>query len=63
MTKYQYFRALENELAELNRAIDRKIVLGLKYNEEAKKHKMLVRKVKFLRGKALLTRMFTFATN
>jgi hypothetical protein len=41
MTSLQVERAIESELSVLNQMIDRKILQGRDYSDEARRHKML----------------------
>jgi len=41
MTSLQFEREIESQLGVLNQAIDRKIMRGLDYSDEARRHKML----------------------
>jgi hypothetical protein len=45
MSKYQLEKQMRNELEALNRAIDRKIMLGLSYAREAREHKALLNRI------------------
>jgi hypothetical protein len=67
MSKYQLNYQLEKQMSkdilELNRAIDRKILLGLSYQREAREHKLLLSKIARLRrgtGVSIFDR-FSFA--
>ena len=42
MSKYNLEKALKKELRVLNEIIDKKIVLGLSYSREAKRHKFIL---------------------
>ena len=42
MSKYQIAKAVQKELEVLNRRIDHKILRGLSYTPEARRHKMLL---------------------
>ncbi len=42
MTTYQLEKMLTTELVSLNKAIDRKIMLGLSYAREAREHKIVL---------------------
>ncbi len=61
MTKYQYLNAIEREVKKLNETIDRKIVMGVDYSFEARRHRFLLARAKKLRRQSLFTRFFSFA--
>lgn len=42
MSKYQIAKAVQKELEILNRRIDQKILRGISYMTEARRHKMLL---------------------
>lgn len=42
MSKETFARAIERELEKLNRTIDKKIVKGVPYLSEARRHKLLL---------------------
>ena len=41
MSKYQTIRAIRDEISRLNREIDLKIIRGLSYARESRRHRML----------------------
>lgn len=45
MTTHNLEKMLTAELASLNKAIDRKIMLGLSYAREAREHKMVLNRL------------------
>ncbi len=49
MSKHQLARVIQKELIDLNNRIDRKIIQGRSYGEEAGKHKMLLRQLRQFR--------------
>lgn len=51
MTKRQYLQIVENELSTLNERIDRRIISGLGYDSEARRHKRLLGLTRELRHK------------
>jgi hypothetical protein len=61
MSKQQYLRNVENELAILNQTIDRKILAGLGYDNEARRHKRLVGLTRELRKRSVLGQLLAFA--
>lgn len=52
MSKLQLERTLKRELKILNEKIDYKIVRGLSYSLESRRHKMLLNKLAKIRGAA-----------
>ena len=61
MSKHQYLRNVENELAILNQTIDRKILAGLGYGNEARRHKRLLGLTRELRKRSVLGQLLAFA--
>jgi hypothetical protein len=59
MSKYNLERALRRELAGLNEVIDRKIVRGLSYSKEAKRHKAVLKSLSMLRQSGWFARPFS----
>lgn len=58
MSNTQYLHLLENELAVLNERIDRRIIAGLGYNSEARRHKRLLGLTREFRKRTLAERLF-----
>jgi hypothetical protein len=50
MTKSELLKTVKRELRELNWRIDMKILRGLSYREEARRHRILLRQLEHLRG-------------
>ncbi|HEY4477854.1 MAG TPA: hypothetical protein VJB09_01085 [Candidatus Paceibacterota bacterium] len=48
MSQSQYLKLLEKELNKLNRAIDYKILSGESYSREARDHKLILKKVRYI---------------
>lgn len=46
MSKQQYIQTLRNQISRLNVIIDRKIMLGRSYRMEARRHRILLRKLR-----------------
>lgn len=61
MTKYQYLKTAEKELTLLNSMIDQKILRGLGYGDEARRHKRLLGLTRELRKRSFLGQLLTFA--
>ncbi len=49
MSKYRAEKALRRELENLNEVIDHKIIRGLAYGREARRHKFVLRSIWHLR--------------
>ncbi|MES2224561.1 MAG: hypothetical protein V4478_01075 [Patescibacteria group bacterium] len=61
MSQSQYITTLERQINSLNQRIDQKIMSGQKYLDEARKHRMLLRKIQSQRveqRKSIISRMF-----
>lgn len=58
----QYQNRVERELEQLNLAIDEKILQGLSYRAEAKRHKALMRWAHRRRQPSFFTRLSTALT-
>ncbi len=48
MSQSQYLKMLEKELSRVNRIIDAKIMKGESYVKEARDHKLILRKVRYI---------------
>ncbi len=48
MSKRELIKSLRTEIKRLNRVIDRKIILGLPYGDDSRRHKFLVLQLKRL---------------
>ncbi len=48
MSQTQYLKMLERELQKLNQVIDYKIVRGENYTKEARDHKLVLKKVRYI---------------
>lgn len=57
MSKSQYLKNVEREIMRLNRMIDRKILSGLGYGDEARRHKRLLGLTRELRRRPLIDRL------
>lgn len=58
MTKHQYLNLVEHELSILNDTIDRKIISGLGYNSEARRHKRLLGLTREFRREGFMQKLF-----
>lgn len=52
MSKYELLKTVKKELRELNWRIDMKILRGLSYREEARRHRILLRQLEHLRRRS-----------
>ena len=59
MSQSQYLKMLEKEIQKVNKSIDLKILRGEDYKREARNHKLLLKKVRFLTKKSLINRIVT----
>lgn len=59
MSKHQIAKSLRKEIAKINRVIDMKIIQGLPYYNESRRHKFLTSQLKHLTpaGSSLFGRM------
>ncbi|HEY0980062.1 MAG TPA: hypothetical protein VGE18_01490 [Candidatus Paceibacterota bacterium] len=57
MTRTQYTKAIELELARLNERIDAKILRGQKYAEESRKHKQLLSQIRRQSSASIFSRL------
>jgi hypothetical protein len=63
MSSNTFKKAIEQELRKLNEEIDSKIVKGLSYMKESKRHKTLLRQLNsFNRHTSLFQRSFNLVT-
>ena len=53
MSKYELIRSLRSEIKKLNRVIDHKIILGLPYGDDSRRHKFLTLQLKRLTPPAI----------
>jgi|GEM_PF-2224003 len=61
MTSLQFEREIESQLGVLNQTIDRKIMRGLDYSDEARRHKML--RVQMRKARSRRPSMFSQLSN
>ncbi len=59
MSKYNLEKALRRELSVLNEVIDRKIIRGLSYTKEAKRHKYVLKSLASLRNSGWFSKPFS----
>lgn len=57
MTKREYIHSLQKKLKQINQVIDFKILHGLKYHEEARRHKEILARIKKQRENTLFTNL------
>lgn len=58
MSQKQYLNALYRELQRINEKIDRKIVVGQKYKQEARQHRLLLARIRKHKNPGFFDRMF-----
>jgi hypothetical protein len=58
MTQRQYIQIVENEIASLNARIDQKILSGLGYDSEARRHKRLLGLTRQMKRKGFMEKIF-----
>lgn len=59
MSKREYKIVLKKEIDQLNRKIDEKILWGLSYKQEARRHKELISKMRNLGKQSVWGRAFS----
>lgn len=47
MSQNQFLKMLEKELHNINKNIDMKIMKGLDYSEDARNHKLILKKIRY----------------
>ena len=58
MSRQEYLKLLEKELQRVNKIIDYKILHGEEYKNEARDHKLLVRKVRQNYSRGFMSKLF-----
>lgn len=61
MSKYQLKKTIQKEIKDINWRIDMKIVRGISYRDEARRHKLLLMQLRRLtggEGSGLLSNIF-----
>jgi hypothetical protein len=61
MTTTQYQKTLQREILKLNQRIDMMIIQGRSYNQESRKHKILVRQLRAMQGQSFFSRFISHA--
>ncbi len=57
MSQTQYLKLIEKEIQRINKKIDMKIMRGEDYREEARDHKILLRRMRYHTKQSLSQRM------
>lgn len=57
MSQIQYLKMLEKEIQKLNKVIDFKIIRGEDYKREARDHKLMLRRMRYLSQKSFAQRV------
>ena len=52
MSQKQYFKMLEKEIQKINKQIDLKIMHGEKYLKEARDHRLVLKRMRYLKRKS-----------
>ena len=60
MTKEQYIHKIKKEMKQLNEVIDFKIIHGMRYSMEARRHRILLQKIRAQRTNKLYNLFFQF---
>lgn len=63
MTRSQYVSRLEKQLKQLNEVIDFKIMHGMRYSIESRKHRMILQKIREQRRSQIFGRLFPLSLN
>jgi hypothetical protein len=58
MSQKQYLKILEKEIGKINKKIDLKIMRGEEYWKEARDHKLMLKKIRFLERQNFFKRLF-----
>ena len=61
MTQRQYVDALEQEITRINQRIDQRILSGLGYDSEARRHKRLLGLTREMKRKTFFGKIFGLA--
>ncbi len=62
MSKITLMYMINREIGFLNKKIDRKIMRGISYEREARKHRELVHRLRKIESEASMARTFSFAS-
>ena len=60
MSQSQYLKMLEKEIQKINKKIDFKIMRGQDYRKEARDHKLMLRRMRYLNRRSLAQRLIYF---
>lgn len=62
MSQSQYLKIIEKEMQRINKIIDLKILNGENYSREARDHKLLLKKIRYVNRNrsSILSRLFSF---
>lgn len=58
MSQKEYLKTIQKEIQRINKIIDAKILKGEEYFREAKDHKLLLKKIRFIQRQNLLNKFF-----
>lgn len=64
MSKHQIIRSLRSEIRKINRVIDQKIIMGVPYTLESRRHKFLISQLNRLAPQrpSIFARSMSFAS-
>ncbi len=62
MSKEKLVKTISREIAEINESIDMKVIRGVPYKQEAKRHKLLVSMLSDIGRKAQAQRQWSFSS-
>lgn len=64
MSQQEYLKLIQKEIQRINKKIDLKILRGEEYSREARDHKLLLKKIRFINRqnffRRLMPRVFSF---
>lgn len=60
MSQSQYLKMLEREIQKINKKIDMKIMRGENYRKEVRDHRLMLRRMRYLRGQTLGQKLVYF---
>jgi hypothetical protein len=58
MSQKEYLKTIQKEIQRINKIIDSKILKGEEYVREAKDHKLLLKKIRFIQRQNLFNKFF-----
>ena len=58
MSQKQYLKIIEKEIQRINKKIDLKILHGEKYSKEARDHRLLLKKIRYIKRRSFFDKFF-----